>query len=305
MPDRAWYYASGGQQRGPVKTPQLKQLATSGELKPDDLVWCDGMANWSPASTVKGLFAAEVSGGVDASNSPATTETLPHETTDSAKSSPAGDHQYREQLQAARGFAAQASREAAGAFKSLVTDPIGGLAPCFAKLGNTRAMQVGVVFVIVAVALFSLAALLGNGYLPEGIVGEALRIEVTTGEKARFFFKVLISAVVAAGAMIGTSCAFRSTIAKAASYHADVFIVGATLLPYATATFLTSLLAANAVGALIAKALLVFGIVFSLLMLFSAQLGIVRLSERTGALATGCIASAGAVAEGLMLWILG
>jgi hypothetical protein len=159
-------------------------------------------------------------------------------------------------------------------------------------------MQVGVVFLIAAVALYSLSALMTFGaYLP--VLGE-----VTGGEKAKYFFKTLIAAVIAAGAMIGTSCAFRTTIAKAASYHADVFSVGASLLPYATATFLMSLLAANPIGGLIAKAILVFGTVFSLLMLFNAQLAIARLSERTGALATACIAAAGAVAERLMMWLL-
>jgi hypothetical protein len=301
MPDRAWYYASGGQQRGPVKTAQLKQLATAGELKPEDLVWCDGMANWSPASTVKGLFPGDSAPAADASPARPMADTLPHETADSAKGVPAADHQYREQLQAAREFATQASREAAGAFKTLMADPIGGLAPCFAKLGYTRAMQVGVVFVVVAVALYALAALLSGGTLPGGGV---IQLEVTGGEKAKIFFKVLIAAIVAAGAMIGTSWAIRTTIAKTASYHADVFIVGASLLPYATATFLTSLLAANPLGALIAKAILVFGVVFSLLMLFSAQLAISRLSERMGALATACIAAAGAVAEWLMMWLL-
>jgi hypothetical protein len=51
-----WYYASGGQQRGPVNAQQLKQLATSGQLQSTDLVWCDGMPAWVKASTVQGLF---------------------------------------------------------------------------------------------------------------------------------------------------------------------------------------------------------------------------------------------------------
>src|SRR5687767_4076431 len=133
MPDRAWYYASGGQQRGPVKTAQLKQLVTAGELKAEDLVWCDGMPNWSPASTVKGLFPTEAARTTDLSAT-ATAETLPHESGASAKSPSTADHQYREQLHAAREFATQASREAAGAFKTLMADPIGGLAPCFQSL---------------------------------------------------------------------------------------------------------------------------------------------------------------------------
>lgn len=52
----AWYYVKDEQQVGPVSGEQLKQLATSGQLAPGDLVWKDGMADWVPASRIKGLF---------------------------------------------------------------------------------------------------------------------------------------------------------------------------------------------------------------------------------------------------------
>jgi hypothetical protein len=52
-----WYYTLNGQQQPvPVSSAQLKQMATSGQLEPDDLVWQEGMTNWAPASSVKGLF---------------------------------------------------------------------------------------------------------------------------------------------------------------------------------------------------------------------------------------------------------
>jgi len=53
----AWYYAQGDEEKGPVPTAELKSMRASGKLKPDDLVWKDGMADWAPASTVPGLFA--------------------------------------------------------------------------------------------------------------------------------------------------------------------------------------------------------------------------------------------------------
>jgi hypothetical protein len=37
----------------------MKQYAGSGQLLPTDLVWKEGMEGWKPASTVKGLFAAQ------------------------------------------------------------------------------------------------------------------------------------------------------------------------------------------------------------------------------------------------------
>lgn len=52
-----WHYTLNGQQAAaPVTSAQLKQLAASGQLKPTDLLWQDGMLDWVPASSVKGLF---------------------------------------------------------------------------------------------------------------------------------------------------------------------------------------------------------------------------------------------------------
>jgi hypothetical protein len=51
-----WYYTSKGQQAGPVSSQKLKELADFGYIQPNDLVWKDGMSDWSPASKVKGLF---------------------------------------------------------------------------------------------------------------------------------------------------------------------------------------------------------------------------------------------------------
>jgi hypothetical protein len=52
-----WFYTINGQQaQAPATAAQLKQMATSGQLQPTDLVWQEGMANWAPASSIKGLF---------------------------------------------------------------------------------------------------------------------------------------------------------------------------------------------------------------------------------------------------------
>ena len=54
-----WYYAKGGQQLGPVATEELRALLRSGDLKAADLVWKDGMPDWSPAGTVSILKTAK------------------------------------------------------------------------------------------------------------------------------------------------------------------------------------------------------------------------------------------------------
>ncbi|MCC7419296.1 MAG: DUF4339 domain-containing protein [Planctomycetaceae bacterium] len=51
-----WRYSTGDDnEQGPVSTAELGRLAETGQLKPDDLVWKEGMAKWVPASRVKGL----------------------------------------------------------------------------------------------------------------------------------------------------------------------------------------------------------------------------------------------------------
>jgi TM2 domain-containing membrane protein YozV len=46
-----WYYTSGGQRQGPVPESQLRQMVAAGQVGPNELVWTQGMAQWSPAST--------------------------------------------------------------------------------------------------------------------------------------------------------------------------------------------------------------------------------------------------------------
>jgi hypothetical protein len=67
-----WYYARDNKQNGPVSAVELKRLATAGEIKPDDLVWREGMAEWSPAKNVRGLFDEEGRAGGPADAAAAT-----------------------------------------------------------------------------------------------------------------------------------------------------------------------------------------------------------------------------------------
>lgn len=51
-----WFYSKAGKRFGPVSGQQLKELAAKGQLDPADLVWKEGMAQWLPASKIKGLL---------------------------------------------------------------------------------------------------------------------------------------------------------------------------------------------------------------------------------------------------------
>ena len=58
-----WYYALGGERLGPVSMEQLQELASSGQLQASDLVWQEGMADWTPAGEVQGLMPAASAAG--------------------------------------------------------------------------------------------------------------------------------------------------------------------------------------------------------------------------------------------------
>src|SRR5690348_12653469 len=51
-----WYRVENGQQQGPYDEGQIRAMALQGQLRPDDLIWADGMANWVPAGSVPGLL---------------------------------------------------------------------------------------------------------------------------------------------------------------------------------------------------------------------------------------------------------
>ncbi|KAA0139127.1 DUF4339 domain-containing protein [Gimesia chilikensis] len=53
---REWYYSQGGERRGPIDSATLKQLASTGKIQPETLVWRAGMQNWVKAKTIKSLF---------------------------------------------------------------------------------------------------------------------------------------------------------------------------------------------------------------------------------------------------------
>jgi hypothetical protein len=54
--DQEWFYAAGGEQRGPISESALHRLFKQGALSPCDLVWRVGLKNWIPARTVEGLL---------------------------------------------------------------------------------------------------------------------------------------------------------------------------------------------------------------------------------------------------------
>src|SRR6516165_8615215 len=64
-----WYYTQEGRAQDPVTKRELQQLAGAGLLKPNDLVWTEGMPQWIRASVAGGLFAEDTLTGTGRSTS--------------------------------------------------------------------------------------------------------------------------------------------------------------------------------------------------------------------------------------------
>jgi hypothetical protein len=47
-----WYYGENGEQKGPVDEATFRQWVAEGRIRPETLVWCDGMENWQAWSAV-------------------------------------------------------------------------------------------------------------------------------------------------------------------------------------------------------------------------------------------------------------
>jgi hypothetical protein len=52
-----WYYAQDDREHGPVSAAYIAGMARTGKLRPEDLVWREGMEDWRPARAIKGLFS--------------------------------------------------------------------------------------------------------------------------------------------------------------------------------------------------------------------------------------------------------
>jgi hypothetical protein len=49
-----WYYAQDDREHGPVTAAYISGMARTGKLRPEDLVWREGMEDWRPAHSIKG-----------------------------------------------------------------------------------------------------------------------------------------------------------------------------------------------------------------------------------------------------------
>ncbi|MET4801882.1 DUF4339 domain-containing protein [Bradyrhizobium sp. LB11.1] len=53
----SWFYASEGKQQGPYPEGQFRDLIAQGVVRPDTLVWSEGMAGWQKAGEIPGMMS--------------------------------------------------------------------------------------------------------------------------------------------------------------------------------------------------------------------------------------------------------
>ena len=82
---KSWYYIKDGDKQGPALETELKLMASSGALSPNDLVWSSGMAGWVPAHSVKSLFNKEPSAASESPGPPPLPPPLPFSQINSGK----------------------------------------------------------------------------------------------------------------------------------------------------------------------------------------------------------------------------
>ena len=74
MTDPVWYYARGDVEKGPLSIAQMRALAAAGKIRPEDLVWKEGMETWVPASETADLFPTGTAKTTDKERSAETSE---------------------------------------------------------------------------------------------------------------------------------------------------------------------------------------------------------------------------------------
>jgi uncharacterized RDD family membrane protein YckC len=56
MSNPVWFYAKDGQQVGPATLEEIQALARAGSVRREDLIWTEGMSQWTPAGSVASIF---------------------------------------------------------------------------------------------------------------------------------------------------------------------------------------------------------------------------------------------------------
>jgi hypothetical protein len=68
----SWYYAENNERRGPIEDSAFTELVRNGTVKPETLVWREGMANWQPYAQASGTSGTTAPIGAMPAGAPGT-----------------------------------------------------------------------------------------------------------------------------------------------------------------------------------------------------------------------------------------
>jgi len=268
-----WYYFKGDQYNGPVGPQQLQNLAATGHIEPTDLVWKEGMANPQPASKLKGLFEASIAPPPVRVTTPPPLPppppllpSPPPLPAQAGTEPPSMNAQFPPRQWAA---ALSVGTDALKAFKTLALNPVGGMKVAFDNLGAQRAMMVGVAF---GIAL-DLSIVAGLGF-SRALADQSFEVVL----------KVLILGLVPLGsATVGCTTA-RKVFRGHGNVQSDIFIAGASLLPFAVPLLAIGILGLGNIEIVIVIG--VFASTTAILMMYSGCTTVQGISD---AAATLCV----------------
>ena len=164
------------------------------------------------------------------------------------------------------------SRDAWAAAKTFMKSPVGGLPEAFAMFDPERAAQVGFAFAILYVAMLAGGTYLlfnrtvnslGAGELLSMLRGSSPMQDVRIGN----LIKLAIMGLVPFASLAGASFLARKGFQGAGSVSGDVFVAGASLLPWGLAVLLAGVVGLGNIELI--GALLVFALAYHILILYA------------------------------------
>jgi hypothetical protein len=186
------------------------------------------------------------------------------------------------------------SQDAVQAFMVLLKDPVGGIAKSFSMFDPGRAMVVGLIFAgvyavaatIAGVILFNaimgiVGGMMGGGMGMTGVPG------FSTGPSFGMVVRMFILYIVQAAALIAGCFLTRMIFKGSGDLNSDIYLGGACLLPAAAGVLIGALLGYIAWWLLLLPYL--FAGCYTILMLYSGCLQIVKIAEQKAALAVPII----------------
>ena len=257
------YYYAGPDNKtaGPVTLDEIQAMIKNGTLKSDPMVVPEGGTDWKPLSAH--TSSAPAGGPPPPAGGPPPPPFGPNQASIAAEK------------------AKEASKDALGAFQTLASNPVGGLAPSFEGLGAARALGVGIAFCVVLL-IFEVASTYRSGLHPSGFGG---------------FMKVVLFSIVPIAAFVAATLGARMACGGQGNFNQDCFIAGAALLPLTLAGIINTIIVDGTVAMLSG----VFAISLTVLMLNAGLTRLDKLTERAASLAVPAIILVGGLAKYLMV----